>query len=150
MIAGSQDVRVQLLINFINQTIGAYGSTVDLERPSYQRQGSDRDLAELRAELSRGEVQALIVAGVNPVYDLPDASTLTSDLRRVPLLVSTAERIDETASLAHFVCPEPHYLESWHDAEPAAGILSLTQPAIQPLADTRAAARKPVGLGNRA
>ncbi|MEO8255990.1 MAG: 4Fe-4S dicluster domain-containing protein [Acidobacteriota bacterium] len=138
VVSGSQDVGVQLLINFINQAIGAYGATVDLERPSYQRQGSDQALAELRAELGRGEVQALIVAGVNPVYDLPDAATLTSDLRRVPLIVSTAERIDETASLAHFVCPDHHYLESWHDAEPAAGILSLTQPAIQPLHDTRA------------
>ena len=138
VISGSQDVRVQLLINFINQAIGSYGTTVDLVRPSYQRQGSDQDLAELRAELSRGEVQALIVAGVNPVYDLPDATTLTNDLRRVPLLVSTAERMDETASLAHFVCPDHHYLESWHDAEPAAGVLSLTQPAIQPLKDTRA------------
>jgi Fe-S-cluster-containing dehydrogenase component len=138
VISGSQDVRVQLLINFINQAIGSYGTTVDLERPSYQRAGNDKDLADLRAELSRGEVQALIVAGVNPVYDLPDATTLTSDLRRVPLLVSTAERIDETASLAHFVCPDHHYLESWNDAEPAAGIVSLTQPAIQPLKDTRA------------
>jgi molybdopterin-containing oxidoreductase family iron-sulfur binding subunit len=53
-------------------------------------------------------------------------------------VVSVAERVDETASLAHFVCPDHHYLESWNDAEPAAGVLSLTQPAIQPLTDTRA------------
>ena len=138
VISGSQDVRVQLLINLMNQAIGAYGTTVDLERPSYQRAGSDKELADLRAELSRGEVQALIVAGVNPVYDLPDATTLANDLRRVPLLVSTAERVDETASLAHFVCPDHHHLERWHDAEPVAGVVSLTQPAIQPLKDTRA------------
>ena len=137
VISSSQDVRVQVLCNFINHEIGAYGATLDLEKPSYQRQGSDSDLAELRAELSRGEVQALIVAGANPVYDLPDAATLASDLRRVPLLVSTAERIDETASLAHFVCPDHHYLESWSDAEPVSGVVSLTQPTILPLHDTR-------------
>src|SRR5205814_2854078 len=79
----------------------------------------------------------LIIAGANPVYDLPEASALVNDLKRVPLLVSTAERIDETASLAHFVCPDHHYLESWSDAEPVSGIVSLTQPAIQPLHDTR-------------
>ena len=66
--------------------------------------------------------------------------------RRVPLVVSTAERIDETASLAHFVCPDHHYLESWGDAEPVSGLVSLTQPTIQPLQDTRSAARKPGGL----
>ena len=75
MISSSQDVRVQVLCNFINDAIGAYGATLDLERPSYQRQGSDSELAELRAELARGEVQALIVAGANPVFDLPDAAT---------------------------------------------------------------------------
>jgi molybdopterin-containing oxidoreductase family iron-sulfur binding subunit len=126
-----------VLCNFINDVIGAYGTTLDLERPSYQRQGSDSELAELRAELARGEIQALIVAGANPVYDLPDAASLATDLQRVPLLVSTAERIDETASLAHFVCPDHHYLESWDDAEPVSGVVSLTQPTILPLHDTR-------------
>ena len=82
-------------------------------------------------------MQALIVAGANPVYDLPDAGDLAKDLRRVPLIVSTAERIDETASIAHFVCPDHHYLESWSDAEPVSGVVSLTQPTILPLQDTR-------------
>ncbi len=139
VISGSQDVRVQILSNFINQTIGAYGTTVDLTRPSYQRAGSDMALAELRAELGRGEVGALFVLGANPVYDLPDSAALTNDIKRVPLVVSTAERLDETASLAHFVCPDHHYLESWSDAEPVAGLVSLTQPTIQPMHDTRSA-----------
>ena len=69
--AGSQDVRVQLLCSFMNQMLDAYGTTLDLQRPSYQRAGSDTELAELRAEVARGEVQALFVAGANPVYDLP-------------------------------------------------------------------------------
>ena len=66
VVSGSQDVRVQALCNFINQTIGAYGATVDLARPSYQRAGNDAELAALRAELSRGEVGALFVAGRQP------------------------------------------------------------------------------------
>src|SRR5205085_7777473 len=106
-------------------------------RPSYQRAGSDMALADLRAELGRGEVGALFVLGANPVFDLADSAALTSDIKRVPLVVSTAERLDETASLAHFVCPDHHYLESWSDAEPVSGIVSLTQPAIRPLRDTR-------------
>ena len=139
VVSGSQDVRVQALCNFINQTIGAYGTTVDLARPSYQRAGSDMELAELRAELGRGDVGALFVLGANPVYDLPDSAALANDIKRVPLVVSTAERLDETASLAHFVCPDHHYLESWSDAEPVAGLVSLTQPTIQPMHDTRSA-----------
>ena len=137
VISGSQDVRVQTLVNAMNQSIGAYGTTVDLARPSYQRAGNDMELAELRAELGRGEVGALLILGANPVYDLPDSAALTNDIKRVPLVISTAERLDETASLAHFVCPDHHYLESWSDAEPVAGLVSLTQPTMQPMHETR-------------
>jgi molybdopterin-containing oxidoreductase family iron-sulfur binding subunit len=138
VISDSQDVRVQALCNFLNQTVGAYGTTIDLDRPSYQRSGSDAQLAELRAELSRGEVGALFIVGGNPVFDLPDSAGWTNDIKRVPLVVSTAERVDETAALAHFVCPDHHYLESWGDAEPVAGIVSVAQPTIRPMHDTRA------------
>ena len=138
VLSGSQDVRVQILCNVINQALGAYGTTVDVARPSFQRAGSDTDLAELRAELGRGEVGALFVLGANPVFDLPDSATLATDIKRVALVVSTAERPDETAALAHFVCPDHHYLESWSDAEPVAGLVSLTQPTIRPMHDTRA------------
>jgi Fe-S-cluster-containing dehydrogenase component/anaerobic selenocysteine-containing dehydrogenase len=140
VVSGSQDVRVQVLCNFINQLVGAYGAygaTLDLERPSYQRQGSDGDLAGLRAELARGDVQALVVAGVNPAYDLPGGAGFINDLQRVPLLVSAADRLDETAALAQFVCPDHHYLESWSDAEAVSGVVSLAQPVVAPLRDTR-------------
>jgi molybdopterin-containing oxidoreductase family iron-sulfur binding subunit len=137
VVSGSQDVRVQLLCNLVNHALGAYGTTVDVERPSYQRAGDDKALTELRAELARGDVQALLIAGANPLYDLPDAATLLNDLRRVPLVISTAERIDETAGVAHFVCPDHHGLESWNDAEAIAGVVSLSQPTIHPLHETR-------------
>jgi len=35
------------------------------------------------------------------------------------------------------VCPDHHFLESWGDAEPVAGFLSLQQPTIAPLYETR-------------
>lgn len=138
VVSGSQDSRVQMMCNFINHLTGAYGATLELTVPSFQRQGSDADLAALRGELARGEVAALLVAGVNPVYDLGGGEALANDLRRVPLLVSFSEAIDETASVAHYVCPDHHYLETWGDAEPVSGLVSLNQPAIQPLGETRA------------
>jgi molybdopterin-containing oxidoreductase family iron-sulfur binding subunit len=137
VVSGSQDRRVQALCAFINYAIGAEGVTIDLDRPSYQRSGRDADVAALRAELSQGEVAALFVAGVNPIYDLPNAETLARDLGRVELLVSTAQRVDETSALATVVCPSSHPLESWGDAEPVAGVVSVVQPTILPLHDTR-------------
>jgi molybdopterin-containing oxidoreductase family iron-sulfur binding subunit len=118
VVCGQQDVNVQVLGNFLNHLLGNYGTTVDLARPSYQLQANDSEVETLLRELHEGRVEALFVYQCNPVHDLPSGEALEKDLRRVPLLVACPERLDETASLARFVCPVPHFLESWSDAEP--------------------------------
>ena len=59
-------------------------------------------------------------------------------MAKVPLTVSFADRLDETASRADAVCPDHHFLEAWGDAEPVESYYSLAQPTIAPLFDTRA------------
>ncbi len=137
VVSGAQDLQDQVLVNFINHTLGNYGATLDIERPSLQRQGNDRELARLLGELNEGKVAALFIHGVNPVYELPEAESLAVSLKRVPLVVNVALRLDETAAISSHVCPEPHFLESWGDVEPVAGVVSLQQPAIQPFGKTR-------------
>ena len=137
VVCGSQSVDEQVLCNFINHVLASYGSTIELDRPSQQRLGSDRELQELMAELAQGDVQALFIAGRNPVYELPQASDLAEQLRAVPLTVSFAERPDETTDVCSYVCPTPHYLESWADGQPILSVLTLQQPCIEPFGDTR-------------
>jgi molybdopterin-containing oxidoreductase family iron-sulfur binding subunit len=134
VVCGVNDQDAQVLVNSINHLLGNYGTTLDIERPSRQRLGSDRELANLLTDIRNGQVAALFIDGVNPMAELPEPPTL--DL--VGTVVSFAGSLDETAERAHFVCPDHHYLESWSDAEPIAGLLSLTQPAIRPLGNTRA------------
>jgi molybdopterin-containing oxidoreductase family iron-sulfur binding subunit len=137
VVCGSQDVNLQILVNFVNDILGNYSTTVDVNQPSHQVQGNDSEVENLLRELHEGRVGALLIHQCNPVHDLPEGETLAEDLRRVPLLVCCAERLDETARLARFVCPVPHYLESWGDAEPVTDAVSLVQPTITPLGNTR-------------
>jgi Fe-S-cluster-containing dehydrogenase component len=137
VVCGSQDVGVQILVNFLNHVLGNYGTTVDVAQPASQCQDNDGDLQRLLGELREGRVGALLIYQCNPVHDLPEGDRIVEYLRRVPLLVACAERLDETARLAQFVCPVPHYLESWSDAEVVDGLVSLVQPAISPLGNTR-------------
>ncbi len=137
VLCDSQDVSVQVLVNFINDLLGNYGKTLDIERPSRQRQGNDADVLALLDELKAGKVAALFVAGTDLTHNLPDRESLATAIGKSKLVVSFAEREDDFSSLAHFVCPDHHPLESWLDAEPIAGVVSLLQPTLQPLGGTR-------------
>ncbi|MFQ5627946.1 MAG: TAT-variant-translocated molybdopterin oxidoreductase [bacterium] len=137
VVCGMNDTGLQRVANFINHTLGNYGNTVDIEQASYQWRGSDRAMAGLVEKMRAGAVKALFVAGENPAYSLPDAGEFIDALQKVPLTVVFADHLDETAAQAKFVCPAPHFLESWNDAEVAAGVVSVTQPAIRPFGKTR-------------
>jgi molybdopterin-containing oxidoreductase family iron-sulfur binding subunit len=137
VVSGVQDIPTQIVCNYLNHLLGSYGNTLDIERPSLQRQGNDQTLTALVDDLRNGRVAALLVDGVDPVVELPGDNQLTEWIKQVPLRVSFGDHLDETARLAQYVCPDNHYLESWSDAEAISGILSLTQPAIAPLANGR-------------
>ncbi len=144
VLCGSQDLPLQLLCNYLNELLGNYRTTIDLAQPSYQRQGNDGDLQNLLDEVHHGRVAALFLLDCNPVFNLPGGQTLAEALERgrVPLVVTCGERLDETARVrptqgTHYVCPHPHFLASWSDAEPVSGLVSLSQPTFPPLGHTR-------------
>ncbi|HEX3766502.1 MAG TPA: hypothetical protein VHW23_47740, partial [Kofleriaceae bacterium] len=69
VVTGVNDPAVQLVVLAINRLLGNVGKTLDVDRPSQQRQGDDAAMAELIAGLERGDVHTLILHDVNPVYD---------------------------------------------------------------------------------
>ena len=140
VVCGANRLGEQKLVATLNHLLGNYGAggTLDLDRPSQQALGDDVALEVLRAEIAAGKVGALLIAGCNPLYDLPEAEKLRADLAGVPLVVSTAHLSDETSAVAHVVCPDHHPLEAWRDAEPVVGLLTVGQPTLRPLRGTRA------------
>lgn len=138
VVCDSQDVGVQRYVNYTNHLLGNYGATLDLERPSRQRFGNDREIEQLAEELNAGRVGALFVADVDLLHALANRTELADAVDRVPLTVSFAPRGDEFATRAKYLCPDHHPLESWYDAEPISGLISLGQPTLKPLGNTRA------------
>ncbi|MCX5795522.1 MAG: 4Fe-4S dicluster domain-containing protein [Elusimicrobia bacterium] len=139
VVSGSADPAVQTVVNWINGMLGNYGQTLDISRPSLQLQGEAGAMDRLIAELEAGSVGALIVLDANPAQDHARAGEFAAAMAKAGLTAVLSQRRDETASLAKFVCVTPHALESWDDAEPVAGVVSLTQPLLSPLFDTRPA-----------
>jgi MoCo/4Fe-4S cofactor protein with predicted Tat translocation signal len=140
VVSGENDVATQLIVHTLNRLLGNVGKTLDIERPSLQLQGNDAEMAALVEQMQRGEIHTVILHGVNPAFDYVDGPGFTKALAKVALSVSTSDRVDETSAAVHAVCPDHHFLESWGDAEPVAGYLSLSQPTIAPLFETRALA----------
>jgi MoCo/4Fe-4S cofactor protein with predicted Tat translocation signal len=139
VVCGINDPSVQVVVNALNVLLGSYGTTIDLDTPAYYRQGNDVAMNEFIDEVKGGKVDAVIVYGSNPVYDHPRGAELIASLPKVSLSVSFNDRADETSSLLKYICPAPHYLESWNDAEPKAGFYSLAQPTIGLIFSTRQA-----------
>lgn len=137
VVSGSNDENIQLLINAINSLLGNYDSTISWDSPLMTRQGLDREMNELVADLKAGNTKGLLAWGVNPVYDHPQGKEIEVALRKLDLSVSFAERKDETANVCQYILPEPNYLESWNDHEPKTGYYSLAQPTIEKLFDSR-------------
>ncbi|MGQ0827412.1 MAG: TAT-variant-translocated molybdopterin oxidoreductase, partial [Bacteroidota bacterium] len=134
VVCGSNDVNVQLVVNGINQMLDNYGKTIDLENANLTHQGDDAAFADLVADMAAGKVGVLITYNTNPVYSAP-ASLKFADAynNKVGLRISFADRVDETASLANYICPDSNFLESWNDYNPKSTHYSLAQPAITPL-----------------
>lgn len=138
VVSGSNNANVQVLVNAINDMLGNYGKTLDLDG-AYNIGGDDKAFEDLVANMNAGKVGALIVYGVNPAYNYYNKAKFVSGLQKVGLTVSFNDREDETSEYITYLCPDSHYLESWNDVEPKKGFYSLVQPTIAPLFDTRQA-----------
>jgi len=138
VVAGSNDKDIQIVVNAINDAIGANGTTINFGATANYRQGIDSEFAALVDDMNAGKVNTILFHGANPVYTWPAADKVKSGLAKVKTTISFSGKLDETAAVCNYVIPDHHFLESWGDAEPVTGHISFIQPTIAPLFKTRA------------
>ncbi|HEY5687343.1 MAG TPA: TAT-variant-translocated molybdopterin oxidoreductase [Yeosuana sp.] len=135
VVTGIQDVNAQTVALEINEYLSS--KAFDKATPIKTRQGSDKEVMTLIADMKAGKVGAIIMSGVNPLYTLANASDFSEGLKNTELSLAFSLKEDETSSETQFIAAAPHYLESWGDVEIKKGHYALTQPAIRPLFNTR-------------
>ena len=133
VIAGDyQPPEVHSLAFDINQALGNLGQTVTyLEVPAPAL--VMRPLADFVQALAGSAAKTLLIAGFNPVYDLPGDLGFAEALAKVPQSIHLGLYDDETGSRCRWHVPETHYLEMWSDLLAIDGTPSLIQPLIEPL-----------------
>jgi anaerobic selenocysteine-containing dehydrogenase len=86
-------------------------------------------------------VEVLFVYDANPAYSLPDTESVKKAFEMIPFVVSFSSYMDETTALADLLLPNHIFLERYEDVPTALGfpkpIIGLTQPAVEPLYNTR-------------
>jgi len=137
VVSGSNNTGVQILTNKLNNVLGAYGTTINLNEQVNLFRSEDEKMSKFAADVIAGRgADAVFFYGVNPVYSLPNGEAFGKALKNVKLSVSFASHADETASNCKFIAPDHHALESWADFNPTTTHFAVAQPTIRPLFNT--------------
>ena len=137
VVSGTNNVNIQIIVNGINTLLGNYKECIDLNNNISIASGIDSEMENLIYDLNTGKVKALMMYNVNPVYDYHDLQKFSTGIKNAELTVNLAVTLNETVGRGKYECPVHHYLESWDDAEIIPGQLSLSQPCINPIFNTR-------------
>ena len=135
IISGIKEEGYQSLVLEINEKLKSY--SFDPSNIILTRSSDDKKISDLISRMNNGEVGALIMSGVNPVYSLADSKNFSEGLRKVDMSICFSMKNDESAIASKYVAAANHYLESWGDFELVSGEFSLAQPVIRTLFDTK-------------
>src|SRR5687768_1385520 len=141
VVAGdNQPPIVHALAHAMNGALGNVGQTVVYTEPlaPFSERTQIEQLRELIADIDAGRVKMLVILGGNPVYNTPaDLKLNRARMDSIPLRVHLGTHVDETGELCHWHIPQKHYLETWGDARAYDGTVTLIQPLVERLYDSR-------------
>lgn len=135
-----QPPAVHALVHAINETLGNGDTTVRYTAPVAANPASQSEsLRELTEAMNGGDVTTLLIVGGNPAYTAPVDLGFADALAAVDFSAHLSLYRDETGALCTWHLPAAHYLEAWGDARAYDGTVTIQQPLIEPLYDSRSA-----------
>ena len=138
IIIGGSDLSVDLqcLIAGINSQLQAPIDYYPLDKAHVT---SMEDFKVLCQKMNKGLIDNLIILGGNPVYDAPADYKFKACLSNVKSAVHLSNSYDETSKHCQWHIAQAHFFEAWGDAMTYDGYVSVIQPQIRPLFDSRSA-----------
>jgi hypothetical protein len=112
----SQPAAIHALCAAINQSLGQYRAVEMLATGEPDEREQAVEIQELDRRHARGQVDALLMIGVNPVYSAsPDLELCRCAAGRAVHLASGNACRRDRSRTAHWHVPRSHYLEAWGD-----------------------------------
>ncbi len=129
---------VHIATNYLNELLTNTALyRTDSLNTNYGSLSFNSNMNELVSDLNSGKVHVLLNLDSNPVFNLPTDLKFKDALTKAKVIVSMSELENETSSVSTYVLPINHTLESWGDGQVRNNIMSLQQPVISPLYNTR-------------
>lgn len=129
---------VHIAVNLINDVLGNKNLyKTDSQIVNLAPLSDIKDFEELVSNLNANKVAAVIHYDCNPVYHFPADLGYVDALEKAGIVITLSERQSESAYASGYVLPINHNFECWGDAKTRTGLLSLQQPVISPLYNTR-------------
>ena len=119
----------------LNRVLGAAGTTVQPNLAHAPQFATLEAIEEFTAAAANGAVSLAVVAGIDPLHDLPDSLGLREAMERAEMVVALDSFPSDTASAAHWILATDTFFETWNDdiSSPGTGRLSVTlQQPVQP------------------
>ncbi|HQY87442.1 MAG TPA: TAT-variant-translocated molybdopterin oxidoreductase [Tepidisphaeraceae bacterium] len=148
-VGGHVSKEIQALVASINASIGAIGNGVTYhELPDEGKDSGIESFKTLSKSMREGSIHALLITGGNPVYDAPSDLDFSSGLKSVPFSAHLSTYDNETSRACYWHLPRSHYLEHWGDARAYDGTVSIQQPLIEPMFDSKSPIEFLAALGH--
>jgi molybdopterin-containing oxidoreductase family iron-sulfur binding subunit len=128
---------VHQVVNHLNELLGNTELYSNQTSVAHSTNANPAELESLVAKMKDGNTSVVIHFGLNPVYHFPKHLDYEGALKSLPFSIALGENDDETSRLCTLVLPVNHAFESWGDHTIRTGVLSLQQPVIGPLFDSR-------------
>jgi molybdopterin-containing oxidoreductase family iron-sulfur binding subunit len=129
------DAKTAIWVARINDALKSAGQT--LKFTSVISAPGTGTLGDLVSDMSKGNVQSLVIIDANPAYTAPGSLGFREALRQVKTSLHLGQQRDETGELCEWQLPLTHALESWSDARAVDGTATIIQPVITPFYDVR-------------
>lgn len=131
----SEDSHV--VINYINELLNN-GDLYDFNSAFIDKGlTAESDWKNFVSNAKAGKVHVCINLDSNPVFHLDNRFGLKEAFDKIPFNISLVESKNETSALANYTLPLNHALESWGNHQVRANVLTLQQPVIAPIFNTR-------------
>jgi molybdopterin-containing oxidoreductase family iron-sulfur binding subunit len=132
-------LEVAMLTAVLQWGMGLIGKTVDFNKgQEYSNVGNLNDIEQLAQSLSKDEVGVLFLSRNNFLPHMPSSFQFDENISKATFRVGLGQFItEETLSKCDLVLPLSHTIESIDDTLSRRGVMTLVQPVIKTLHNTR-------------